>query len=294
MNYQFREENLGTLFEDYGKVIVEKCVVCENTDFELWANSGPCKALKCNVCNLIFMSPQLNEEGLNDYYSNYIGKRRLNNEKKMEQRSIQYELDSKLIKQFIKSGKILDVGCNGGFFLEAMGEEYERHGTELDSQAISYARDHFPSFAQYLKNGTLHSAQFSDECFDLVMMRGVIEHVLNPEESIEEVSRILKKGGYYFICATPNGESYCANLYRENWTLFHPVQHIWHFSPNNLSQLCEKYGLMLTWKEFPYLGTPYENIKENVVQISNYIESQDMSISPPFFENMMSLVFKKI
>jgi len=293
MNYQFREENLGTLFEDYGKIKIKSCIVCNNKDFEFWAKSGPYEAFKCGDCGLIFMSPQLNEEGLTEYYTNYIGKRRLSNEKKMQLRTIQYTLDAELIKKFIRKGKVLDVGCNGGFFLDAMGDGFQRYGTELDSQAIGYAKANFPSFSNNLKNGTLHSAQFEDEYFDLVMMRGVIEHVSNPEESIKEISRILKKGGYYFICATPNGQSLLADLYREDWTLFHPVQHIWHFSPENLSKLCQPYGLKLYWKEFPYLGTPYENVKKNIEEIANFITRKNKAISPPFYENMMSLVFKK-
>jgi len=294
MGYKFRDENLGKLYENYATINISHCISCGKTDFENWAESGPYKTYKCLNCQLIFMNPQLNEDGLNNYYSNYIGKRRLSNSKKMEQRSEQYILDAEIIKKFITRGDILDVGCNGGFFLDVMGDEYERFGTELDREAVEYARNNFEAFRSNIYNGHLHSAKFPENNFNLVMMRGVIEHVLNPEESIKEISKILKPGGYFYICATPNGESYCANLYRENWTLFHPVQHLWHFSPNNLSMICKRHNLNLVWKEYPYLGTPYENVKNDVLEVSNYIIKNDVSLSPAFFENMMSLVFKKL
>ena len=87
------------------------------------------------------MNPQLNEDGLNDYYSNYIGKRRLNNKKKMDQRSEQYILDTNLIEPYLTVGdKILDVGCNGGFFLDTFGSDYDRWGTELDHKAVGFAK----------------------------------------------------------------------------------------------------------------------------------------------------------
>lgn len=291
--YHFRDENLDGLYEKYASIKRSTCIVCNEDNFELWAKTGPYEAYKCSKCKLIFMNPQLNDEGLNEYYTNYIGKRRLGNNKKMEQRAEQYLLDARLIKIFLTEGTILDVGCNGGFFLDALGENYKRFGTELDSEAVAYAKQNFPRYGSNIFNGSLKSVKFSKNKFDLVTMRGVIEHVSNPEEIICEISRILKKNGFLYFCATPNGESFSANLYRENWNLFHPVQHIWHFSPGNLSTICNKYGLQLIWEEFPYLGTPYENVENDISEISKYLVNQNDSISPPFFENMMSLVFQK-
>jgi 2-polyprenyl-3-methyl-5-hydroxy-6-metoxy-1,4-benzoquinol methylase len=86
------------------------------------------------------MSPFLNDEGLGKYYANYIGRRRLNNDLKMEQRKIQYQSDREFIEHFINDGKILDVGCNGGFFLEALSTKFEKHGIEIDPEAVAYAK----------------------------------------------------------------------------------------------------------------------------------------------------------
>ena len=57
------------------------------------------------------MNPQLNKEGLKEFYENYIGETRLNNKKKMEQRSIQYKLDAKALLKFVikEIFSILDV-----------------------------------------------------------------------------------------------------------------------------------------------------------------------------------------
>ena len=78
------------------------------------------------------MNPYCNEISLTSYYNNYIGKRRTNNEKKMIQRAVQYKLDAQFIEVFFSQGKILDVGCNGGFFLDAMSEKFEKYGIEID------------------------------------------------------------------------------------------------------------------------------------------------------------------
>ena len=73
----FRGENLGILFQKHDVVKVFQCPVCDLAKFSLWADCGYTQAHKCDNCSLVFMSSQLSEPGLADYYSNYIGKRRI-------------------------------------------------------------------------------------------------------------------------------------------------------------------------------------------------------------------------
>lgn len=292
-NY-FRGENLGILFQKHDVVKVFECPVCDSSQFSLWADCGYTQAHKCDSCSLVFMSSQLSESGLADYYSNYIGKRRINNLEKMKLRSDQYILDSSVLKKFISSGKLLDVGCNGGFFLSALGEKFERYGTELDSKAVEYAQKTYPDFGNNVFQGSIEDTNFGEEEFDAITMRGLFEHVSNPNRVLNHAVKMMKQGGYLYLCATPNGKSLCADIYRENWTLFHPVQHLWHFSPDNLATLFQKYGLKPVWKDLQYLGTPYAQPKIDLLKIADKIENPDsQEISPPFFENMMSLVFQK-
>jgi 2-polyprenyl-3-methyl-5-hydroxy-6-metoxy-1,4-benzoquinol methylase len=290
----FRGENLGVLFQKHDVVEVLECPVCDSSQFSLWADCGYTQAHKCDNCSLVFMSSQLSDSGLADYYSNYIGKRRINNLEKMKLRSDQYILDSSVLKNFIKQGKLLDVGCNGGFFLSALGDKFERYGTELDLTAVEYAKKTYPDFGNNVFKGSIEDTNFEDEEFDAITMRGLFEHVSNPNRVLSHAVKMLKQGGYLYLCATPNGASLCADIYRENWTLFHPVQHLWHFSPDNLATLFEKYGMKLIWKDLQYLGTPYAQPKTDLLKIANKIENPaSQEISPPFFENMMSLVFQK-
>ena len=290
----FRGENLAILFQKHDVVKVSECPVCDSSQFSLWVDCGYTQAHKCNNCSLVFMSPQLSESGLADYYSNYIGKRRINNLEKMRLRTDQYILDSSVLKNFISSGKLLDVGCNGGFFLSALGEKFDRHGTELDPTAVEYARKNYPEFGNNVFQGGIEETKYGDQFFDAITMRGLFEHVSNPNRVVSKAVKMLKQGGYLYLCATPNGESLCADIYRDNWTLFHPVQHLWHFSPDNLAILFEKYRLKPVWKDLQYLGTPYAQPKTDLMKIADKIQNPDSKeISPPFFENMMSLLFQK-
>lgn len=104
-------------------------------------------------------------------------------------------------------------------------------------------------------------------------MRGVIEHVHNPSATLSDMARILKPNGILFICATPNVVSVASEYYREKWALFHPIQHLWHFSPKSLSRLTSNYNFHLEWKELPYIGTPYEEFLSDLAKLATDIKS---------------------
>jgi len=287
--YTFRDEDLTDLYGKYTLRFISKCIVCGSSVHDDWGGG----ASKCSSCGFVWMKEQLGEIGLNEYYKNYIDRRRINNDVKMAQRAEQYALDVALIKRFVSEGKIVDVGCNGGFFLDAMGNSFERYGTEVDESAVEFCRSKFVDFGCNILHGSLDKASMSAESFDLVVMRGVIEHVPSPVEVLDEVARILKPGGYLYICATPNVESFAAELYRQDWSLFHPVQHLWHFSARSIASLCLRYEMELVWEEYPYIGTPYENARRDVVLVADRLAGKFGEISPPFWGSMMSLVLRK-
>lgn len=295
---RFSDENLDALYKEYGCKRIEECIVCDSNQFQNWNHSTSFQASQCKGCSFVFMNPQLTTSGLNEYYRNYIGKRRVNNALKMRQRKVQYELDIELLKSVgYTRGTLLDVGCNGGFFLDALGDSYERYGTEIDESSIEYCRQNFPEFSDNVVHGHLGDARFKPDMFDIITLRGVIEHVDDPTGVFMTVQKLLKPGGILYICATPNVDSVAASIYRENWSLFHPVQHLWHFSPKTITQLARRFGLNLMFKDLPYVGTPYEKFADDLKKFAKDIDGSapdvpGRTISPPFFESMMSIIFK--
>jgi len=120
---------------------------------------------------------------------------------------------------------VLDVGCSGGFFLSKFSPDcWERYGVEIASDAAEYARSNCGIPVQV---GNIVELAF-DERFDLVMLRGVIEHFRDPISVLNKCCHLLTPGGYLFITATPAGDSFAFEVYREKWQLFTPLEHI-HF-----------------------------------------------------------------
>ena len=131
----------------------------------------------------------------------------------------------------------------------------------------------------------------------MIIFRGVIEHMYNPRKIIKRASELLKFGGKLFFCATPNGNSFCASIFRERWNLWHPIQHINIFTVKTLHKLCGTNKFKVIAEEYPYLNTPYENYKRDYKFLLDYIKNPKKkslnSKSPPFWGNMLSLILEK-
>ena len=210
--YDFNE------LKNYLEKKVKKCIVCNGDEFELFAKNNYLIARKCKKCNMISTNPYFNEEGVINLYSKYLSQRK-KNKKKMDARNIMYKIDRDWIIKYVESGNILDVGCSGGYFLNCFDRnKFNLEGVEISKESAMTAKK---SFNIDVRVGIFNKLNF-DKKYDLVMMRGVIEHFIDPISEIKKASSILKKGGKFFITATPNGSSFAFEVYRGKWTLFTP------------------------------------------------------------------------
>ena len=284
-------------YKDYKKYLDKRrnCIICDKiTPYKVWAKDSYFKAIKCKSCDMISIEPPLSETGLSLYYQNNFH-RREDAELKWSKRIKQYELDKKLIENFIAEGNCLDVGCGGGLFLESLNKNFTKFGIDIDKTSIDYATKKFTSDYRV---ESLGKDSFKSKSFDLIIMRGVIEHVLDPNLYVKRCSELLKKNGLVYICATPNVNSFTAELYKNKWNLWHPIQHINLFDERTLSSLFEKYNFKSHFVTYPYINTPYENhIKDSKNLIRDIFKIKNKkkinNISPPFWGNMISIIYKK-
>ena len=103
-----------------------------------------------------------------------------------------YQLEFSWILPYIKKitglymPKVLDVGCSGGYFLDIFKEHgFNTFGIEYGDEAVREASRKHKVF-----KGTFPEIALTDQ-FDLIIFRGVIEHVPNPVS-------YLKKSGVTF------------------------------------------------------------------------------------------------
>lgn len=265
------------------------CPICNSKKRKItWAKVNSFfKAVKCTKCEFIYIDNILSKKGLNAYYNNYIDFR-LKNKKKLNLRKKMYLIDLKYLKLYKNSGKLIDIGCSNGDFLKHLVKHYSAFGIDIDSQAIEIAKK-FKVLKKRVSVLDLSDVKKKLGSFDIAVLRGVIEHVKDPKKYFFYISKILKKNGIIFICATPNVDSPAAIQFKTNWSQYDPIQHINLFSSNTLSKLGKKFRLKLIGEHYPYINTPYENFKSD---FKNFLNKR--GVSPPFWGSMMTLIFKKI
>ena len=132
--------------------------------------------VKCRKCGLIYVNPQ--EGKIEELYSKTEDKVY---ELSKEGRKITFE-DS--LKEIKKRGKLLDVGCSTGIFLEVAKEKgWDVYGVELSNWGYEKAR----KITNKVYNKTLDKCNFKDEFFDVVTMWDLVEHLTNPNKELKEV-----------------------------------------------------------------------------------------------------------
>lgn len=212
----------------------------------LLGQPGDFHLVRCLNCGLIYQNPQLTIEELARHYPNeYLPyKKEINSEKSFTKRiAAQHGLMrrcNQLIKHRPMTGKLLDVGCSTGLFLNAMRESgWDVEGVELNQYAVEYARK---TFGLTIYQGTLEEVNFPDASFDVITLWDVLEHVHNPRITLSEIARILKPGGLLAL-SLPNPHSLEARLFGKYWVGWDRPRHLHIFPPPVLENYLTNAGM---------------------------------------------------
>jgi ubiquinone/menaquinone biosynthesis C-methylase UbiE len=111
-----------------------------------------------------------------------------------------------LIQEGISSGIALEIGPGPGYLgLEWLKktEETRLQGLEISEDMIAIAKKNAAEYnlldrVEYSK-GDAQRMPFEDEYFDAVFTNGSLHEWAHPENILNEIARVLKPGGRYFI-----------------------------------------------------------------------------------------------
>lgn len=264
------------------------CNLCGADSPRPWGHRDGVAIVECTQCGLIYSNPRPTPEELERYYSRQYfddGEYQAN-----RQRQPMYEIEIRRWLPLVGDrGRFLDVGCAMGKFLHTLPGTFEKHGVEFSEAAAEYGRK---NFGLHVRTGQLSEVGIEENHYDVVQMRGVIEHLQDPLKEVRCVNKALRMNGWFLINMTPNVGSLSGRVYRDRFNQVFPREHLYYFNRHTLGALLRKCGLEPRHVYYPYWGTPYANPPKDVVCfVWNWATRKK---SPPFWRNMMAVYSQKV
>lgn len=137
------------------------------------------------------------------------------------------------------AGRLLDVGCGGGRFLNRMKKRgWQVEGIDFDAQATQRTA---ARYGIRVHTGDLAQCVLPPDSFDAITMSQTIEHLYDPAATLAECLRILKPGGL-LVMTTPNVESIGAGEFGAFWRGWEAPRHLHLFSVESLRRLAQRAG----------------------------------------------------
>lgn len=228
-------------------VQTEPCVVCGSmTAVPVFLVQGmPERLVQCADCGLGSLHPRPSAARVSSFYpAEYYGTPDAKFEPLVEagvRFGAKYRA-STLLKGLKPGSRVLDVGCGRGVMLRGILDlGHHAHGVEISAAAAEGVDPR----AQVRIAPRLEDARYEDSSFDAVILWHVLEHLPRPDETLQEISRILKPGGRLVI-AVPNSRSFQASWAGAGWFHLDLPRHLFHFSDRTLSRLVNRQGFRVT------------------------------------------------
>jgi SAM-dependent methyltransferase len=198
--------------------------------------------VRCRSCGLVQVGLELDRDQLEQIYGeayftdevfhDYLSER--------DVRVASGAVAARALARLVPGGRLLDVGCAAGFFLEAASAHYDGTGVEISAFASEYART---ELGLHVLTGDITEVELGDT-FDVVTLWNTIEHMADPRGAIEKIASLTRPGALLAL-STGDVTGPLARRDLPNWNLMSPPYHLSFFSPRTLDLLLAGAGFRL-------------------------------------------------
>jgi 2-polyprenyl-3-methyl-5-hydroxy-6-metoxy-1,4-benzoquinol methylase len=188
----------------------ERCPVCSSASFSDVATLSRYSIIKCKECSLWCLNPHITNKTQQAIFSDvemfkdvaphiYPYYKDVPTSVGDEQVRIFSQL-----KDFISSGRLLDLGCGAGHF----SVYASKNGFQVDGVDFALPKE----LPQHDQRTVFRASDFENEklperTYDVVTMFDVLEHCYHPHQVLSNIRQSLKPGGILVI-AVPNSKSF--------------------------------------------------------------------------------------
>jgi SAM-dependent methyltransferase len=227
------------------------CPLCGGADHGPLFEKQGFTFVRCADCRLVFVNPQVREDVVLSEYrtaeTNDLWFDVLTSERQLALDREKFTEILDLLEPYRGEGRLLDVGCSIGLFLDLARERgWRGTGIEFAPRALAHAREHY---GLEVLDVPLEEAGFEPESFDAVGLLSVLEHTNEPRRMLGDVARVLRPGGAVYI-VVPNVESLACRVLHERARTFDGRNHLVYFSPSTLRDCLDRCGF-----DVPHVAT---------------------------------------
>jgi len=160
------------------------------------------RAVLCERCSLVFLSPRMAPDALERYYRDDTFSREVRGAGRPSAQALAYR-DMRARRRWRllsgvlpESGRCLEIGCGAGNFLRILSEaDYDVVGIDPSTGYASYARE----LGLDVLAGRFPEDLTAEGAFDLVFVFHVLEHVPDPLALLRRVRDRLAPGGLFVL-----------------------------------------------------------------------------------------------
>lgn len=229
------------------------CIICHSDSFrtgkrfydDRYGYPGEFCLMACSVCGHRYIEHNFTPDVLKDIYTSYYPRSSFSLEQfrpRKEVRGFKAWLNGSRRSAYCwipPKVRVLDIGCGFGESLAYHAARgCDAYGVEVDENIKRVAER--CGFKVHI--GPFDPNVYSPDFFDYVTMDQVLEHVVDPVETLRGVEKILRPGGKVII-STPNASGWGARLFGRRWINWHAPYHLHHFSVHSMGLAAEKAGL---------------------------------------------------
>lgn len=226
------------------------CVSCGGDRSTVLFQKDGYDLVQCAACGLVYVGNPPAPETLRKTYSFESGYHEKLTQDGPQQaeflRRAQGQFDR--IRALRTPGRILDVGCSVGFFLDSARQAgWQVSGVEFSPDTAEVARQRLGGGVY---TGALQDAPLEPGQLDVVTMWDVLEHVPDPMSTLAKASAALKKDGL-LVLETPNVDGWFPRASLKvagalgYWPHPEPPGHLFQFSVASLTTMLEKAGFVV-------------------------------------------------
>ncbi len=219
-----------------------KCVVCRKDN---WSKKYK-TLLKCGGCGFVRANDKFFKIDPKKIYSRqyFNGDDYFDYESEENALKVNFRNRLNRILKYRKNGKLLEIGCAYGYFLELASNNFKTYGIDLDKETTRIAKKNSKS---KIYTGDLIKTNVGKN-YDIICMFDVIEHLKYPDLYFKKIYKILKPNGVVVI-ETGDIGSTLAKIQKEKWRLIKPPFHLQYFDRKTLHQFLSKNKLEVKLSE---------------------------------------------